>query len=108
MQSSIIIVGKQEGGDALIKTLSELALLIPDARIVGDDVEICGIEHDSRKVTAKNLFVCMEGAHVDGHNFISQAVERGAVAILTARRNFQPPEGLSALIIPDTIILRGQ
>lgn len=103
MQSSIIIVGKQEGGDALIKNLSELALLIPDARIVGDDVEICGIEHDSRKVTAKNLFVCMEGAHVDGHNFISQAVERGAVAILTARQNFQPPEKISALIVPDML-----
>ena len=87
----------------MIKNLSELALLIPEAKILGDDVEISGIEHDSRKVTAKNLFVCMEGAHVDGHKFIPQAVERGAVAILTTRKNFEPPENISALIVPDML-----
>lgn len=87
----------------MIKNLSELALLIPEAKIFGDDVEISGIEHDSRKVAAKNLFVCMEGAHVDGHKFIPQAVERGAVAILTTRKNFTPSENISALIVPDML-----
>lgn len=87
----------------MIKNLSELALLIPEAKILGDDVEISGIEHDSRKVAAKNLFVCMEGAHVDGHKFIPQAVERGAVAILTTRKNFEPSENISALIVPDML-----
>ena len=60
----------------MTKKLSELALLIPDSEIIGDDISISGIEHDSRKVTAKNLFVCMEGAHVDGHNFIPQATAK--------------------------------
>lgn len=87
----------------MIKKLSELALLIPDAEIIGGDVEISGIEHDSRKVTIKNLFVCMEGAHVDGHNFIPQAVSKGATAILTTRKNFIPPENISALIVPDML-----
>ena len=102
-QSSIIIGGKQEGGEALIKKLSELALLIPDAQLIGADVLISGIEHDSRKVEAKNLFVCMEGAHVDGHNFIPQAMTRGAAAILTTRKNFTPPENISALVVPDML-----
>ena len=87
----------------MIKKLSELALLIPDAEILGADVEISGIEHDSRKVETKNLFVCMEGAHVDGHNFIPQAILRGATAILTTRKNFVPPENISALIVPDML-----
>ncbi|MBR4151840.1 MAG: UDP-N-acetylmuramoyl-L-alanyl-D-glutamate--2,6-diaminopimelate ligase [Selenomonadaceae bacterium] len=87
----------------MIKKLSELALLIPDAQIVGEDVEVSGIEHDSRKVTTKNLFVCMEGAHVDGHNFIPQATDKGAVAVLTTRKNFTPPENISALIVPDML-----
>jgi UDP-N-acetylmuramoyl-L-alanyl-D-glutamate--2,6-diaminopimelate ligase/murE/murF fusion protein len=103
MQSSIIIGNKQEGGETLIKKLSELALLIPDAEIIGSDVEISGIEHDSRKVTMKNLFVCMEGAHVDGHNFIPQAVSKGATAILTTRKNFIPPENISELIVPNML-----
>ena len=87
----------------MTKKLSELALLIPDSKIIGDDIEISGIEHDSRKVEAKNLFVCMEGAHVDGHNFIPQATDNGAVAILTTRKNFIPPENISALIVPDML-----
>ncbi len=87
----------------MTKKLSELALLIPDSKIIGEDVSIGGIEHDSRKVEAKNLFVCMDGAHVDGHNFIPQAVSRGAVAILTTRKNFMPPENISALIVPDML-----
>ncbi|MBR6888026.1 MAG: UDP-N-acetylmuramoyl-L-alanyl-D-glutamate--2,6-diaminopimelate ligase [Selenomonadaceae bacterium] len=85
------------------KKLSELALLIPDAEIIGGDVEISGVEHDSRKVETGNLFVCMEGAHVDGHNFIPQAVSRGATAILTTRKNFTPPENISALVVPDML-----
>ena len=87
----------------MIKKLGELALLIPDAELIGSDVEIGGIEHDSRKVTAKDLFVCMEGAHVDGHNFIPQAISKGAVALLTTRKNFKPPENISALIVPDML-----
>ena len=87
----------------MIKKLSELALLISDAELIGGDVEIGGIEHDSRKVTAKDLFVCMEGAHVDGHNFIPQAISKGAVALLTTRKNFTPPENISALIVPDML-----
>ena len=85
------------------KKLSELALLIPDAEIIGGDVEISGVEHDSRKVETGNLFVCMEGAHVDGHNFIPQAVSRGAAAILTTRKNFTPLENISALVVPDML-----
>ncbi len=87
----------------MIKKLSELALLIPDTKILGADVEISGIEHDSRKVEPKNLFVCMEGAHVDGHNFIPQATAKGAVAILTTRKNFKPLENISVLVVPDML-----
>lgn len=87
-----------------MKTLEELALLVNGTKIVGDGgAQITGIEHDSRKITAGNLFVCFEGAHFDGHNFINQAVSNGAVAILTARENFQPPAGISALIVKDML-----
>ena len=87
-----------------MKTLEELALLVDGTKILGDPaVQITGVEHDSRKIAAGNLFVCFEGAHVDGHNFIAQAVQNGAVAVLTARKNFQPPAGISAIIVPDML-----
>lgn len=46
------------------------------------DVDITGIAYDSRKVKKDDLFVCLVGAEVDGHNYINQAIEAGASAIL--------------------------
>lgn len=87
-----------------MKTLEELALLIPNTEIIGSgDTVIKNIQHDSRKVSGGSLFVCMEGAHFDGHNFIEQAKESGAVAILTTRKNISLPEGLAALVVQDML-----
>lgn len=44
--------------------------------------EITGVVYDSRKVTLGSLFVCLKGFHSDGHNYIKNAVESGALAIL--------------------------
>lgn len=86
------------------KTLEELSLLVQGTKIIGNgETLITGIEHDSRKITAGNLFVCMEGAHFDGHNFINSAVEKGAVAILTTRENINLPPNVSALVVPDML-----
>ena len=87
----------------MAKTLAELAALVEGAVINGDkDLTIEDIEHDSRKITQGALFVCMEGVHVDGHKFIPQAKEKGAVAIVTQRK-LQPEEaeGLTVLQVPD-------
>lgn len=46
------------------------------------DTEICGIEFDSRRVEPGQLFVAQKGTEVDGRQFISMAVERGAVAVV--------------------------
>ena len=84
------------------KTLEELSLLVQGTKILGDgETFITGIEHDSRKITAGNLFVCMEGVHFDGHNFINSAAEKGAVAILTTHEDIKLPENISALVVPD-------
>lgn len=45
--------------------------------------EIKGIQMDSRLVKPGDLFIAIRGFTVDGHRFVSQAVEKGAVAILT-------------------------
>lgn len=48
-------------------------------------IDYTGIEYDSRKITAGNIFVALEGAVVDGHKYIKQAVENGAKAILVSK-----------------------
>lgn len=84
----------------MAKTLAELAALVPDSYIIGDgSLEIASIQHDSRKVTQGTLFACMVGAHVDGHTFIPQAREKGAVAIITANEDADMPAGVAVLVV---------
>ena len=57
------------------------------------DIEITGVTFDSRKVSKGNLFVALQGQHVDGGAFIFDAIERGAAAVLTEgiRKNIEVP-----------------
>jgi len=49
---------------------------------VDDDSEVTGFAIDHRKVTAGSIFGAFEGAVFDGEDFIGQAIERGAVAVV--------------------------
>lgn len=49
------------------------------------DIPITGITLDSRRVGPGFMFVAMQGGSVDGHNFISKAIENGASAIVGRR-----------------------
>ncbi len=52
------------------------------SRLPSEPVPISGVVFDSRLVQPGNLFVAMQGESLDGHRFIPQAVERGAVAVV--------------------------
>jgi UDP-N-acetylmuramoyl-L-alanyl-D-glutamate--2,6-diaminopimelate ligase len=49
------------------------------------DVALTSIEYDSRKVRQGSLFVALRGLVSDGHDFIADAVNRGAVALVVER-----------------------
>jgi UDP-N-acetylmuramoyl-L-alanyl-D-glutamate--2,6-diaminopimelate ligase len=49
-------------------------------------VDVTGVTHDSRAVTAGALFCCVPGSVVDGHDFAGPAVDAGATALLVERR----------------------
>ena len=66
--------------------LKILAEAIPVREILGPlDREVDGIFYDSRRVQKNGLYVAVRGAHVDGHQFTEQAIERGASAIVVER-----------------------
>lgn len=46
------------------------------------DIEVTGIEIDSRQIKAGNAFVAMRGTQVDGHTYIAKAIELGATCII--------------------------
>ncbi|HIE27926.1 TPA: UDP-N-acetylmuramoyl-L-alanyl-D-glutamate--2,6-diaminopimelate ligase [Candidatus Poribacteria bacterium] len=54
--------------------------------IVGNlDREIDGIAHDSRRVEPNFVFISYRGVAVDGHEYISDAIEKGATAIISEK-----------------------
>ncbi|CAN8245492.1 unnamed protein product [Cochlearia groenlandica] len=80
-----------------------LAELLDESKVVpisvyGDlDVEITGIQHDSRGVSAGDLFVCCE---TDGDSFLSEADKRGAVAVVASKEiDIEDTLGCRALVI---------
>ena len=52
-------------------------------RRAGGDVDVAGVEYDSRRVKAGSLFVAMQGGTTDGSRFIENAIRAGARAVVT-------------------------
>jgi len=46
------------------------------------DIEIHSLQFDSRKVVPGSLFIALKGTATDGHHYIGQAIEKGAIAIV--------------------------
>ena len=67
--------------------LADLIAALPRAKAWGDTaVSIASITCDSRQVMAGSLFVAYRGVAVDGHDFVPQALEKGAVAVVAERK----------------------
>jgi UDP-N-acetylmuramoyl-L-alanyl-D-glutamate--2,6-diaminopimelate ligase len=67
--------------------LDELAREMPMPASIEGDAAVCvsGVRHDSRTVRAGDLFVARAGARADGAHFVSDAVARGAAAVMAGR-----------------------
>ena len=87
--------------------LSELLKNIKPTVIIGDtDIDITGVNIDSRRIADGHLFVAMKGTQVDGHKFIAKAIEQGAKAILCEDlpedANNQQPSNITYIQVPST------
>jgi UDP-N-acetylmuramoyl-L-alanyl-D-glutamate--2,6-diaminopimelate ligase len=65
--------------------LSEVIRGLDVLEVAGGDPDVQGVTHDSRRVGAGFLFVCLVGASVDGHDFAERAIRAGATALLCER-----------------------
>jgi UDP-N-acetylmuramoyl-L-alanyl-D-glutamate--2,6-diaminopimelate ligase len=69
--------------------LSDLLDALPPGAVrerPADDPVIRGLTYDSRAAAGGDLFFALPGSAVDGHDFVGQAVELGAVAVVAERR----------------------
>jgi UDP-N-acetylmuramoyl-tripeptide--D-alanyl-D-alanine ligase len=56
---------------------------------------------DSREVKQGGLFFALRGAEMDGHQFVRDAIARGAAAVVVERRT-DIPSGIVEVVVPDT------
>ena len=81
--------------------LKTLASSIPVRQVIGTlDRAVESIAYDSRRVQRNGLFVALRGEKTDGHQFLEQAIERGASVIVTEREEKQPR--VTCLVVDDT------
>jgi UDP-N-acetylmuramoyl-L-alanyl-D-glutamate--2,6-diaminopimelate ligase len=81
------------------KPLSELLRDVPFDLLAGDPhVGVGAVVADSRRIEPGDVFVCLPGYQSEGgetradrHDFIPQALQRGAVALVVARQIVAPP-----------------
>ena len=67
------------------------------------DIEITGVQMDSRKVKKGDLFIAVKGTQTDGHAFISKALELGAIAVLQSNElSAELLEGVTYVRVADT------
>ena len=89
--------------------LKDLLKGITPTATEGDmEVEITGVNIDSRRIKDGHLFVAMKGTQVDGHKFIPKAVELGAKAVLCEDMPEEKTEGVTYVAVPSTEDVVGQ
>ncbi|WP_312287055.1 UDP-N-acetylmuramoyl-L-alanyl-D-glutamate--2,6-diaminopimelate ligase [Chryseobacterium gleum] len=83
--------------------ITELVNRIPVLEIHGDNSrEITELVIDSRKVTEGSLYVAMKGTVVDGHSFITSAIEKGAVAVVCEELPETLAENVTYILVKDS------
>lgn len=68
-----------------------------------DGRALTGVVTDSRLVVPGNLFVAIPGERADGHDFVAEAMARGAMAALVSR-----PVDVPSILADDTVLAMGR
>lgn len=76
-----------------MKTLIDILKNVDLIESTGDlETRITSVEFDSRKVVKDSLFIATRGTQVDGHSYISKAIDLGAIAIVCEEIPEEKPE----------------
>ncbi|NTV42504.1 MAG: hypothetical protein HGA63_04305, partial [Syntrophobacteraceae bacterium] len=68
----------------MVKSLESLLQGLEHLEVRGDpEISVTGLAYDSRRVGHGDLFVAVHGTRVDGNRYVHDAVQQGAVAVIT-------------------------
>ncbi len=65
------------------------------------DIGINGIATDSNNIKRGFVFICIKGTKADGHNFVNDAISRGAAALIV-EKDVEVLEDITIIKVPDT------
>lgn len=75
-----------------------------------NELAVRGVTIDSRTARPGDLFVAIRGETVDGHQFVGDAIGRGATAALVRRGGAEswPARGAAIVAVSDTVVALGR
>lgn len=86
-------------------TAMEISQATGGALLGAEKTAITGIAIDSREVVAGDMFVALKGPHHDGHTFIGEAIQQGAVVVLGMEKLEMPAatKSTTAILVEDSL-----
>lgn len=90
----------------IIRSIDAIIQMLDAKYIENNNIEqkIKGVCIDSRKVVQGNLFIPIKGNRYNGHHYVAQAIENGAVATLWNEDEPNPPTEITVILVKDTLV----
>jgi UDP-N-acetylmuramoyl-L-alanyl-D-glutamate--2,6-diaminopimelate ligase len=86
-----------------LKKLKDILYKVSVEAVYGNtDIKVSQVNFDSRKVAQGDLFVAQKGVTVDGHRFISKAIELGATSVICEDLPENRVEGVTYVQVQDS------
>ncbi len=87
--------------------LKEMLVGLEGLKVKGDlDIDIKGIESNSKNVKKDYVFIAIKGFDTDGHEYISSAIKKGAIAVMVEEgcdlKALDIPEGITIVMAKNT------
>ncbi|WP_280771549.1 UDP-N-acetylmuramoyl-tripeptide--D-alanyl-D-alanine ligase [Salipaludibacillus daqingensis] len=88
------------------RTFKDIAVWV-NGEAVGTEanlVEISGVSTDTRTIQKGNLYIPIVGENFNGHDFVTGAVENGAVGAIWQKDQPNPPADVPLIYVEDTLL----
>lgn len=67
-----------------MKVLKDILYKVAIKSVFGStDCKVAGLHYDSRQIKKGDIFIAIKGVQSDGHQFINQAIENGAISVIS-------------------------
>ena len=70
--------------------------------VIGGTLFVTGVSTDTRTIEEGNIYIALKGENFDGHNFVKQAVEKGACAVIVNAMS-KVPDNAVGIVVKDTL-----